>query len=285
MILRDLALVTMSGIHQLPVVDGACWLVAALGDDPSFPALLRSAGTLRSVSWTPYGQGSTICMTVLAAIASPAPGVTPSTRWIGLAAAGQGAAGCRKCGKDDRSSHVSFLRQVEEMPGCRRRPLCVTAGEGDARRSCRAWFPRHRRGSSRRCWPDCVAVERCLRLLGRIHRLDEKGRDDDDQIGLAPLIGLGAEQRAEHRHPAQSGMRWVLMSFWLCSRPAIMKLWPFFRSTDVCARRTMKPGIERLPTLIGGRGVDAETSGSISRLISPSCRTVGVKSRLTPNFL
>ena len=39
------------------------------------------------------------------------------------------------------------------------------------------------------------------------------------------------------------------MSFCDCSRPAIMKLWPFFRSTDVWARRTMKPGTEMLPIL------------------------------------
>ena len=47
------------------------------------------------------------------------------------------------------------------------------------------------------------------------------------------------------------------MSFWLCSRPAIMKLWPLFRSIDVCARRTTKPGtVIPFPISIGGRPVD-----------------------------
>ena len=70
MTLRDLELVTMVRNHQLAVVEGACSLSLLLSARACSSWLLRSAGTLRSVSWAPYGQGSTICMTVLAAIAS-----------------------------------------------------------------------------------------------------------------------------------------------------------------------------------------------------------------------
>jgi hypothetical protein len=42
--------------------------------------LLRWAGTRSLVFWTPYFHGSTICMTVLAACALPAPIVGPSVR-------------------------------------------------------------------------------------------------------------------------------------------------------------------------------------------------------------
>ena len=34
-------------------------------------------------------------------------------------------------------------------------------------------------------------------------RLDQVGRDDDDQLGLLALIGVGLEQRAEDRHVSQ----------------------------------------------------------------------------------
>ena len=65
-----------------------------------------------------------------------------------------------------------------------------------------------------------------------------------------------------------------------------MKLWPFFRSIEVCARRTTKLGtVMPFPIETEADLSTDETSGAISSEISPSASTVGVNSSPTPNFL
>jgi hypothetical protein len=73
-----------SSAHQFDVVDDD--VGGGADPEPAFAPTAalsepgRWAGTRSLVFWTPYFQGSTICMAVLDACALPTPGVTPSVR-------------------------------------------------------------------------------------------------------------------------------------------------------------------------------------------------------------
>jgi hypothetical protein len=71
-----------SSAHQFDVVDDDVVVGAepALAPTAVLSELGRWAGTRSLVFWTPYFQGSTICMPVLDACALPTPVVTPSVR-------------------------------------------------------------------------------------------------------------------------------------------------------------------------------------------------------------
>ena len=134
------------------------WLSAAASAAPAAAVPPRSAGTQRSVSWTPSCQGSTICMTVLAAIALPAP--SSGRRRGGMSSLMQPEP---RPARPMRTANFAcarmdlFLRQIEEVagrrPAPRRAPGLVSGharvGDLDLFACCR--------GSSRRCSPERVA--------------------------------------------------------------------------------------------------------------------------------
>src|SRR5690606_2048692 len=153
-------------------------------DSPPLCEARRSAGTFSFVSWTPYIQGSTICIAVFAAIASPAKPLTPSNRyWLSLVQPGSSARllAARVAGRGRLTPRL--LVELATPAVAARRP------RGAGRRRARPRQPHLLLASEeirRRRWRG-ARIEGRPHLLRRLDRPHEVRRDDDDQVGLAPL--------------------------------------------------------------------------------------------------
>src|SRR5690606_2915480 len=171
-------------------------------DSPPLCEARRSAGTFSFVSWTPYIQGSTICIAVFAAIASPAKPLTPSDRDLLSLVQPESSARLLAARMTGRGRFMTRLvvefevgavaartpHGARRRRGARRQPHLLLASEEIRRRRWRG-----------------ARIEGRPQLLRRIDRPHEVRRDDDDQVGLAPLVCLGREQRAQHRDLAEPG--------------------------------------------------------------------------------
>ena len=80
----------------------------------------------------------------------------------------------------------------------------------------------------------------------RIDRVDDVGRDDDQQFGLLPQIVARAEQAAENRHVHQAGNAVIACCVWSEIKPAEAIEPPDGNSTVVSFLRVRNPGIDVL---------------------------------------
>ena len=118
------------------------------------------------------------------------------------------------------------------------------------------------------------------------HRLDEIGRDDDDELGLVALEVAAAEERAEDRQLAEAGQPAdrladvVLEQAAEDHRAARGQLERGLGAADLEAGNATMPEASMAPSCDS-----SETSVLTRRLMRPSDSTTGVKPSATPNGL